>query len=154
MYLLHTYHGSPQWDWFSIWVTGFLVLCSIEKILWLTVTPCWKMPFSTKDFVEVWQCHQRIRYKKIQAIGKLKNPTMVHRWRNIKGQVAHHSWSMQGLEGDNGLGATSWTTVIHWPVLHHHWMLLFCSLNNFCNIQHTLLKQILSGAPIYIFSSQ
>ena len=80
---------------------------TVKEILQLTVTPCWKLPFATKDFDKVWQCHWRIRYKKKSAIGKLKNLTMVYKWRNIKGQVAHHSRGTWGLEGDNGLGATN-----------------------------------------------
>ena len=108
---------SPQWDWFSVWVTGFLVLSSMKENFWLTVTPCWKLPFATEDFVEVWQCHGELDTKKIQAIGKLKNLTMVYKWKNIKGQVDHRSWGMWGLEGDNGLGATNLMSKSIYPTM-------------------------------------
>ena len=88
---------------FSILVTGFLVLSSIKEILRLTVTPCWKLPFALLKF---GNAIGELDTKKSQAIGKLKNLTMVYKWGNIKGQVAHHSWGTWGLEGNNGLGAT------------------------------------------------
>ena len=63
--------------------------------------------------------------KKIQAIRKLKNLTMVYKWRNIKGQVAHHrSQGTWGLEGDNGLGATSLKFKIHVPYHDSCWLCL------------------------------
>ena len=49
---------------------------------------------------------RELNTKKIQAIGKLKNLTMVYKWRNITGLVAHHSRGTWGSEGDHGLGAT------------------------------------------------
>ena len=91
---------------------GWLVF-SIKEILRLAVTPC-----SCAALLQTAICYRglclkfgnatrELNTKKIQAIGKLKNLTMVYKWRNIKGQVAHHSQGTWGLEGDHGLGATN-----------------------------------------------
>ena len=42
---------------------------------------------------------------------------MVYKWRNIKGQVAHHSRGTWGLEGDNGLGATNLMSKSVYPTM-------------------------------------
>ena len=105
---------DPQWGWFSIWVTGFLLLSSLKEILRLTVTPCWKLPFALLKFRNAIR---ELDTKKIQAIGKLKNLTMVYKWRNIEGQVAHHSRGTWGLEGDHGLGATNLTSKSVYPTM-------------------------------------
>lgn len=41
----------------------------------------------------------------------------------------------------------------HYTNMGHHQMLHFSSFDKNCNTQHTLLKQFLSEAPIYVLSS-
>ena len=55
--------------------------------------------------------------KKIQAIGKLNNLTIVYKRRNIKGQVAHRSRGTWGSEGNNGLGATNLMSKFLYPTM-------------------------------------
>ena len=95
---------SPQWGWFSIWVTGFLVLSSIEMLH--LAENCYLL---LRTLLKFGNAMGELDTKKFNPT---ENPAVVYKWRNIKGQVAHCSQGMWGLEGNNGLGATSWTTLI------------------------------------------
>ena len=81
---------------------GWLVF-SIKEILRLAVTPC-----SCAALLQTAICYRglclkfgnaigELNTKKVRAIGKLKNLTMIYKWRNIKGQVAHRSRGTWGV---------------------------------------------------------
>ena len=84
---ISTYLPQSTMRLISVWVnayTSFLVLSSIglnlkfSGLLLQRVHLAKNFDLLPRTFVEVWQCHRRIRHKKKnQAIGNLKNPTMV-----------------------------------------------------------------------------